>query len=86
MIACPQEEILSAKEWNWIPESPFEMDTLRTVHICFYIVKVWCAIPPQHMRVKLLECNSSMELLHENFLLKYQEMMTMVALLWCWWT
>jgi hypothetical protein len=36
--------------------------------------------------VQLLECNSSLEFVHEIFSLKYKDMMTAVALLWCWWT
>jgi hypothetical protein len=53
---------------------------------CSELKKVWRTVLPEQLRVKLLDCNSSLELLHEIFSLKYEEMMTTIALFWCWWT
>jgi hypothetical protein len=53
---------------------------------CSDLEKVWRALLPHQLRAKLLECTSSMELLHKVLTPNYEEMMTTVALFWCWWT
>jgi hypothetical protein len=48
--------------------------------------KVWSSLALDHVRQRLLSCNSAMEVMDQVLDLSYDEKMKAVALLWCWWT